>query len=162
MIITFVFVVLIAGAFFYFSQNKEADLVASTLNGTTQTESSETITNSNNSNTMDNVSELKIETLKEGSGVAVKNGDKLSMHYVGTLTDGTKFDSSRDRGQAFEFVIGQGYVIQGWEQGVLGMKVGEVRKLTIPSSLGYGPNGVPGAIPPDATLIFEVELLKIN
>ncbi|OGF83329.1 peptidylprolyl isomerase [Candidatus Giovannonibacteria bacterium RIFCSPLOWO2_01_FULL_46_13] len=106
--------------------------------------------------------ELKVEVVKEGSGEGAKNGDKVSVHYVGTLTDGTKFDSSRDRGMAFEFPLGSGFVIQGWDKGVLGMKVGEVRKLTIPPALGYGPAGVPGAIPGNAILIFEVELLKIN
>jgi FKBP-type peptidyl-prolyl cis-trans isomerase len=105
---------------------------------------------------------VKIEILKEGQGVAAKNGDNVSVHYVGTLTDGKKFDSSLDRGQPFSFILGAGQVIQGWEQGVLGMKVGEKRKLTIPSELGYGERGAGGIIPPNATLIFEVELMKIN
>lgn len=105
---------------------------------------------------------MKIETLKEGTGTIAKNGDKVSVHYTGTLENGTKFDSSLDRGQAFEFTLGIGQVIKGWDLGVVGMKIGEKRKLTIPSDLGYGSSGAGGIIPPNATLIFEVELLKIN
>lgn len=106
--------------------------------------------------------EVKIEELVEGTGDAVKPGDTVVMHYNGTLEDGTKFDSSYDRGQPFTTQIGVGQVIQGWDQGVPGMKVGGKRKLTIPASLGYGENGAPPAIPPNATLIFEVELLEIQ
>ena len=108
-----------------------------------------------------NVQGVSVKILKEGSGAAAKNGDKLSMHYVGTLENGIKFDSSRDRGTPFEFTLGTGEVIKGWEVGILGMKVGELRRLTIPSELGYGARGAGSAIPPNATLIFEVELLKI-
>lgn len=105
--------------------------------------------------------ELKIEILTEGSGAVAASGNIVSVHYTGALEDGTKFDSSMDRGEPFVFQLGGGMVIKGWEQGLLGMKVGEKRKLTIPSSLGYGQTGV-GPIPPNATLIFEVELLGIN
>jgi len=105
---------------------------------------------------------VKIDILQEGIGEVSKTGDTLSVHYTGTLEDGTKFDSSVDRGQPFSFTLGQNRVIQGWEQGMLNMKVGEKRRLTIPSSLGYGASGTGGIIPPNATLIFEVELLKIN
>ena len=105
--------------------------------------------------------DLKMEDITIGTGAEVKSGDTLSMDYVGTLTDGTKFDSSIDRGTPFEFTIGQGSVIQGWEQGILGMKVGGKRKLTIPPSLGYGERAT-GSIPANSTLIFEVELLAIK
>ena len=105
---------------------------------------------------------LKIEVLNEGEGVAAKNGDNVSVHYTGTLEDGTKFDSSIDRGIPFNFVLGAGQVIKGWDLGVLGMKIGEKRKLIIPSDLAYGENGIPGAIPSNATLAFEVELLEIK
>lgn len=109
----------------------------------------------------EDVMELKSETLTEGQGVTIANGQTAVVHYTGWLTDGTKFDSSVDRGEPFEFVVGAGAVITGWDQGVLGMKVGEKRKLTIPSDLAYGDAGV-GPIPPKATLIFEVELLAIK
>ena len=105
---------------------------------------------------------LKIEILKEGTGVVAKSGDVVSVHYTGTLIDGKKFDSSLDRGQPFSFTLGVGQVIQGWDQGVLGMKVGEKRKLFIPSDLAYGSSGAGGIIPPNAPLIFEVELLEIK
>ncbi len=111
---------------------------------------------------MDQKQELKIEDIKVGTGEAVKSGDHVVMHYTGTLTDGTKFDSSRDREQPFETPIGVGYVIKGWDQGILGMKVGGIRKLTIPHELGYGKYGVDPVIPGFATLLFEVELLKIK
>ena len=106
--------------------------------------------------------ELGIDILKEGEGIGARNGNNVSVHYVGTLEDGTKFDSSIDRGKPFVFTLGAGKVISGWEIGVLGMKIGEKRKLTIPPELGYGKTGVPGAIPPDSVLIFEIELLDIN
>jgi len=105
---------------------------------------------------------LKIEVLQDGTGEEAKNGDNVSVHYVGTLEDGTKFDSSIDRGEPFSFDLGASRVIKGWDLGILGMKIGEKRKLTIPSDLAYGDDGIPNVIPPKATLIFEVELLNIN
>ncbi len=108
------------------------------------------------------MTELKIEDLKIGEGREVKSGDIVVMHYLGTLQDGTKFDSSYDRKEPFTTQIGVGQVIQGWDQGVPGMKIGGKRKLTIPSELGYGSRGAGGVIPPDATLIFEVELVDIK
>jgi len=106
--------------------------------------------------------DLKKEVLVEGRGKPADTGDEVVVHYVGTFLDGTKFDSSLDRGQPFSFVLGSGYVIAGWEQGVLGMKAGEKRKLVISPSLAYGPSGIPGAIPPDSFLVFEVEFLEIK
>ena len=97
-----------------------------------------------------------------GDGREAKNGDTVVMHYTGTLTDGTKFDSSLDRNEPFTTQIGVGQVIKGWDQGVPGMKIGGKRKLTIPSDLGYGSAGAGGVIPPNTTLIFEVELLDIK
>lgn len=104
---------------------------------------------------------LKVEVLKQGTGEEAKNGDKVSVHYTGWLENGTKFDSSVDKGTPFEFTLGAGQVIQGWDLGVAGMKVGEIRKLTIPSNLAYGAQQVGGVIPPNSTLIFNVELLNI-
>lgn len=105
---------------------------------------------------------MKVEILKEGTGEAAENGDIVSVHYTGVLENGQKFDSSLDRETPFSFALGTGRVIKGWDLGVLGMKIGEKRKLTIPSDLAYGTGGVPGVIPANATLIFEVELLGIN
>lgn len=99
--------------------------------------------------------------LTPGKGPEAKDGDTVKVHYVGTLPDGKEFDSSRKRNEPFQFKVGAGNVIKGWDQGVPGMKVGEKRKLTIPPSLGYGARGVPGTIPPNSPLIFEVELVEV-
>jgi FKBP-type peptidyl-prolyl cis-trans isomerase len=107
-------------------------------------------------------SDLKIETLKPGSGAVAQNGKKVTVHYVGKLENGTEFDSSEKRKTPFTFVLGAGQVIVGWDKGVEGMKIGERRRLKIPSALGYGSHGVGKTIPPNSNLIFEVELLQVE
>jgi len=105
---------------------------------------------------------LGIEDVTVGTGAEAVSSKRVTVHYVGTLTNGSKFDSSRDRGQGFTFKLGVGQVISGWDQGVAGMKVGGVRKLTIPPELGYGARGFPPVIPENSTLLFEVELLSVE
>ncbi|MDR3394448.1 MAG: FKBP-type peptidyl-prolyl cis-trans isomerase [Parasulfuritortus sp.] len=108
------------------------------------------------------MAELIIEDITVGEGAEAVSGQRVSVHYTGWLTDGTKFDSSKDRNEPFDFPLGRGHVIQGWDQGVVGMKVGGSRKLTIPPEMGYGARGAGGVIPPNATLVFDVELLAVN
>ena len=116
----------------------------------------------NNENQITTASGLKYVEIAEGSGEMPTKGQTVSVHYTGTLENGKKFDSSRDRNSAFEFQIGEGQVIKGWDEGLSTMKVGGRRKLIIPADLGYGARGAGGVIPPNATLIFDVELLKIK
>jgi len=104
---------------------------------------------------------LKLEDLSAGTGTAAKAGDTVRVHYTGWLSSGAKFDSSRDREQPFEFRLGAGRVIRGWDEGVQGMQVGGLRRLVIPPRLAYGAAGAGGVIPPHATLVFEVELLEV-
>lgn len=133
------------------SATSASDQDSGKINSTTQSENMATTS-----------AQLKIEDLKLGEGKEVKTGDNITIHYKGTLENGQKFDSSYDRGQPFQTKIGVGQVIKGWDQGVVGMKVGGKRRLIIPPDLGYGPMGYPPVIPPNATLIFEVELVDIN
>jgi peptidylprolyl isomerase len=114
------------------------------------------------SNAITTDSGLKYIVVKEGDGATPQTGNNVTVHYTGTLEDGTKFDSSRDRRQPFSFKIGVGQVIKGWDEGVGTMKVGEQRTLIVPPELGYGQRGAGGVIPPNATLIFDVELLKVG
>ena len=149
------FLIVVGGAFYFISNRGEApksEAVNEVNNIINKVEESKNMEDEG----------LKIEIIKQGAGEGAKSGDKVSVHYVGTLTDGKKFDSSRDRGTPFDFVINSGYVIKGWDKGVAGMKVGEVRNLIISPELGYGDRGAGSTIPPGATLLFEIELLKIN
>jgi peptidylprolyl isomerase len=113
------------------------------------------------SSSIEKIEGLDIVITKEGEGVSVKTGDNIDVHYIGKLEDGNVFDSSRERKKPYNFTIGEGEVIKGWEKGVIGMKVGEIRVLTISPELGYGFRSQ-GPIPPNSTLIFEIELMSIN
>jgi FKBP-type peptidyl-prolyl cis-trans isomerase len=134
-----------------------------TMSQGTMPATSGSLTTNTPKKTMTTTSEgLIIEDITVGTGETAQVGQTVSVHYVGTLQDGTKFDSSLDRGQPFSFTIGQGRVIQGWEQGVQGMKVGGKRKLVIPPALGYGDRAVGNVIPANATLVFEIDLLAVQ
>lgn len=159
--------VLITGLFIFlllFALNSGGSVESRNDYSSNQSQDSQDL-NSNENNMYNNdvadAPELKVEILQEGSGETIKDGDKVSVHYTGTLLDGTKFDSSLDRGEPFQFTMGAGGLIEGWIRGVEGMSVGEKRKITIPSELGYGEFGSPPVIPGGAGLIFEIEVLEI-
>jgi FKBP-type peptidyl-prolyl cis-trans isomerase FkpA len=139
-------------------------LVAHTAHAdsTTKADTTSTPTTLKAHKIMTTESGLIIEDIITGTGATAQAGQMVSVHYTGWLTNGTKFDSSKDRNQAFNFSLGGGQVIRGWDEGVAGMQVGGKRKLTIPPQLGYGTRGAGGVIPPNATLVFEVELLGVK
>ncbi len=141
------------------AQGSASDLMTE---DTTEDAMSGSAEQSTDENVVTTDSGLQYVVIAEGDGATPQPGNRVFVHYVGTLEDGTKFDSSRDRGRPFDFIIGQGQVIKGWDEGVGMMKVGDRRKLIIPADLGYGARGAGGVIPPNATLIFDVELLRIG
>ena len=141
-----------------------APLTQTTPASTTVTENNTLIASKTmaDENVITTPSGLKYVEIKEGTGAIPQTGQKVVVHYIGTLEDGTKFDSSRDRNSPFDFQLGVGQVIKGWDEGLSTMKVGGRRKLIIPPELGYGARGAGGVIPPNATLLFDVELLKVG
>jgi FKBP-type peptidyl-prolyl cis-trans isomerase len=148
-------IIIIGGIIFIYQKNNR--------NGDQSADASNKSTEINQQTQNNKIMELEIKTTQTGTGDRkTKVGDVIKVHYTGKLTDGTKFDSSLDRGTPFEFKLGQGMVIQGWDKGLLDMKVGEKRTLTIPSEMGYGSRGAAGVIPANATLIFDVELISIK
>ena len=154
-------VAILIGVGIYFLSNKTSDnqpLATEDLQATIESTSEPVASDSATTN----MNDLKIEDITVGTGAEAVAGKKITVNYSGTLTDGTKFDSSYDRGTPFSFTLGVGEVIQGWDKGFTGMKIVGKAKLTIPSEFGYGANGAGGVIPPNATLIFEVELLKVE
>ncbi len=147
-----------------FNTNSTAQAIASPIQSSIQNvQISMTPTNpAANSETITTPSGLKYKEITVGTGATPQKGNKVTVHYIGTLQDGSKFDSSRDRNRPFDFDLGVGQVIKGWDEGLATMKVGGRRILTIPPELGYGSKGAGSVIPPNATLIFDVELLKVS
>ncbi len=146
-------------------QGKDSTAIASPVTNSSQSETLVALTLedvANKENVVTTESGLRYVDIKEGNGETPEKGQTVVVHYTGSLADGTKFDSSRDRDRPFSFKLGEGQVIPGWEQGISTMKVGGRRQLIIPPELGYGQRGAGGVIPPNATLIFDVELLRIS
>ncbi|CAN1212757.1 FKBP-type peptidyl-prolyl cis-trans isomerase [Tumidithrix helvetica PCC 7403] len=138
-----------------------SELTPATITNNPTTEIAQ-MTSSNDAEIVTTESGLKYQEIKVGTGALPKKGQKVNVHYIGTLENGTKFDSSRDRNSPFSFQLGVGQVIKGWDEGLSTMRVGGRRILTIPPELGYGARGAGGVIPPNATLIFDVELLSLS
>jgi len=150
--------VVVIGGGYWVMENRQSTEQRTQVATTTKTEQ---IINEKDKTTMETQTSFQIIDLTVGTGEAVKSGDTVSVQYRGTLEDGTVFDESYKRGEAFTFTVGVGQVIQGWDQGLIGMKIGGKRKLIIPYTMGYGEQGM-GPIPPKATLLFEIELEKIS
>lgn len=163
-ILIFLGIITIIGGFYIFKSKKTVDNQPYSYSVTSATITPEaTPTATASAKVITTMNGLKIEDETVGTGAEAVSGKKITVNYTGTLTDGTKFDSSLNPGRTpFQFTLGAGEVIQGWDQGFAGMKIGGKRKLTIPPELGYGASGAGGAIPPNATLIFEVELLGVE
>lgn len=168
-ILIFIGVLTVIGGFYIFNSKEPVDnrLYSSPVTSATMTpeatpSATAVVTGTASAEITTTMEGLKIEDQKVGTGALAIAGKRITVNYSGTLTDGTKFDSSYDRGTPFVFNLGAGEVIQGWDQGFAGMKVGGKRKLTIPPELGYGASGIGGVIPPNATLIFDVELLGVE
>lgn len=165
-VIILVVAVIIIGGIWWFINRKGAEAPARTpSDSVSPVESAPAGLSSSGERTVPDASQageggLKIEYLQIGKGATVKKGSTVTVHYTGTLTSGVKFDSSRDRGEPFSFVVGAGQVIAGWDQALPGKRVGDKLRVTIPPELGYGARGAGSAIPPNATLIFEIEVLK--
>jgi len=157
----FILLVLASVAIFLLGDAGDGNTTLS-LNKLTQGDTETNLNEETDMQTVQDFEELEITVIEQGDGEASVEGDIVVVNYEGTLIDGTKFDSSYDRGTPFEFTLGAGEVIVGWEEGVKGMKIGEIRELRIPSSKGYGANGAGSLIPPSAGLIFKVELLEIK
>jgi peptidylprolyl isomerase len=161
-VVIVIILLLIGGVWLLFGTSKKADNTSSANTSSAKT-SNPTITMKEPALSTNTTPDgLKIEVIKKGSGPQVKSGDTVSIDYIGELQDGSVFDSSYKRGTPFETQIGVGQVIKGWDEGVVGMQVGEERRLTIPPELGYGATGAGSSIPPNATLLFDVTLRGIK